>query len=53
MFCLFVPVHISTDCWHIGRAATVNTVVALSGPKGVVPSNDQHIGRGLLLCFNR
>ena len=29
----------------------VNSLVAL-GPKGVVPSKDQHISRGLLLFFN-
>ena len=31
----------------------VNPAVALSGPWGVVPSNDRHISRGLLVCFNR
>ena len=31
----------------------INPAIALSGPRGVVPSNDWHISRGLLLCFNR
>ena len=38
----------SLSCYY-----DVNPVVALSGPNGVVPSNDRHISRGLLLCIFR
>ena len=31
----------------------VNPAIALSGPRGSVTSNNQHISHGLLLCFNR
>ena len=36
----------SLSCYY-----NVNPVVALSGPNGVVPFNDRHISRGLLLCI--
>ena len=45
----------STICLRIGRVLNyiVNPVIAFSVPKGVVPSNNRHISRSLLLCFNR
>ena len=47
--------HFQPTIGNISRAQyyDVNPLVALLGPKGVAPSNDPHISRGLLLCFNR
>ena len=43
-----------TDYRHISRATTMKILsIHYKGPKGVAPSNDRQISRGLLLCFNR
>ena len=50
---LFVPQVTFLLLASLSCYCDVNPVVALSGPNGVVPSNDRHISRGLLLCINR
>ena len=41
-----------TDYWLIGRVL-LDPAVHYLGPRGIVSSNDRHIGIGLPLCFNR
>ena len=48
----------SSDYWrsllrYWSCVIDVNPAVALSGPRGVMHSNDRLMCRGLLLCFKR